>query len=44
MIAEGVPFDANELYNRTSDMVRIAEALENGYMAPKFSERQGGAK
>jgi len=41
MIAEGVPFDANELYNRTSDMVRIAETLENGHMAPKFSERHG---
>lgn len=39
-IAEGVPFDANEIYNRTSDLVRIAEALENGHMAPKFSERK----
>jgi len=39
-IAEGVPFDANEIYNRTSDLVRIAEALENGHMAPKFGERK----
>lgn len=40
MIAEGIPWNANECYNRCSDMVRIAEAIENGHMAPKFSERQ----
>lgn len=39
MVAEGIPYNPQELAYRVSDMVRICEAIENGHMLPKFSER-----
>jgi hypothetical protein len=39
MIAEGVPYNAEEVANRASDLVRIAESLESGHLRPKYSER-----
>ena len=38
-IAEGVAFDPNVIYERASDLVRVAERMEGGSLAPKFSER-----
>lgn len=39
MIAEGIPYNPEELAYRVSDLVRICDALENGHMLPKFSDR-----
>lgn len=39
-IAEGIAFDPNVIYERASDLVRVAERMEGGSLAPKFSERQ----
>ena len=38
-IAEGVAFDPNVVFERASDLVRVAEAMEGGRLAKPFSER-----
>lgn len=38
-IAEGVAFDPNVIYERASDLVRVAERMEGGTLAAPFSRR-----
>lgn len=39
LIAEGQPWNPQEIVDRTSDLLRIAAFLEKGHMSPTFTER-----